>query len=87
MFILTSLSFLRMKEERVKKKSEGASEVLSLVSRSRKLEEKKNSEKEKALLFSKMFEEQVSLCLICVLLLLVLKRCLYHMTLIIISTV
>ncbi|KAJ0011072.1 hypothetical protein Pint_32856 [Pistacia integerrima] len=49
---------LKMKEERVKKKSEGASEVLSWVSRSRKLEEKKNSEKEKALQFSKMFEER-----------------------------
>lgn len=42
-----------MKEERLKKKSEGDSDVLSWVSKSRKLE------KEKALQFSKMFEEQV----------------------------
>lgn len=65
MFIFTFLSFLRLKEERVKKKSEGASEVLAWVNRSRKLEEKKNSEKEKALQFSKMFEEQVICCSMC----------------------
>nr|GEX47764.1 SART-1 family protein DOT2 [Tanacetum cinerariifolium] len=47
-----------MKEERLKKKSDGASDVLSWVSKSRKLEEKRNTEKEKALHFSKMFEEQ-----------------------------
>lgn len=47
-----------MKEERLKKNSEG-SEVLAWVTRSRKLEEKKNSEKEKAKQLSKIFEEQV----------------------------
>lgn len=51
--------FPRMKEERLKK-SEGASEVLSWVNRSRKLEEKRNAEREKALQLSKIFEEQVS---------------------------
>lgn len=48
-----------MKEERLKR-SEGASEVLSWVNRSRKLEEKRNAEREKALQLSKIFEEQVS---------------------------
>lgn len=48
-----------MKEERFKNKSEAASEVLAWVNRSRKLEEKKNAEKEKALQLSKIFEEQV----------------------------
>ncbi|KAL5782422.1 hypothetical protein ACOSP7_007451 [Xanthoceras sorbifolium] len=47
----------KMKEERLKKKSESVSEVLSWVSKSRKLEEK-NAEKEKALQLSKIFEEQ-----------------------------
>ncbi|KAK9073841.1 hypothetical protein SSX86_006435 [Deinandra increscens subsp. villosa] len=49
---------MRMKEERLKKKSEDASDVLSWVSKSRKLEEKRNAEKEKALYLSKVFEEQ-----------------------------
>lgn len=49
-----------MKEERLKKKSEGGSDILSWVGKSRKLEEKKQTEKEKALHFSKKFEEQVS---------------------------
>ncbi|XWS10188.1 hypothetical protein CRYUN_Cryun39dG0054000 [Craigia yunnanensis] len=49
---------VRMKEERLKKKSEGDSEVSTWVSRSRKLEEKRNAEKEKALQLSKIFEEQ-----------------------------
>lgn len=49
-----------MKEDRLKKQTE-ESEVLSWVKRSRKLEEKKLSEKEKALQLSKIFEEQVSL--------------------------
>ena len=44
----------------MKKKSEGDSEVLAWVSKSRKLEEKRNVEKEKALQLSKVFEEQVS---------------------------
>ena len=48
-----------MKEERLKKKSEGVSEVSTWVSKSRKLEEKRNAEKEKALQLSKIFEEQV----------------------------
>ncbi|XP_043700636.1 SART-1 family protein DOT2 isoform X2 [Telopea speciosissima] len=49
---------LRMKEERLKKKSEGASEVLAWVNKSRKLAEKRNVEKEKAMHLSKVFEEQ-----------------------------
>ncbi|KAK6229219.1 hypothetical protein SCA6_018170 [Theobroma cacao] len=48
----------RMKEERLKKKSEGVSEVLEWVGNFRKLEEKRNAEKEKALQRSKIFEEQ-----------------------------
>ncbi|KAI3893453.1 hypothetical protein MKX03_030728 [Papaver bracteatum] len=47
-----------MKEERLKKKSESVSEVLSWVTKSRKLEVKKVSEKEKALKLKKVFEEQ-----------------------------
>ena len=50
---------LRKREERLNKNSEGVSEVLSWVSQSRKLEEKRNAEKEKALQLSKIFEEQV----------------------------
>ncbi|KAJ4982428.1 hypothetical protein NE237_033265 [Protea cynaroides] len=49
---------LKMKEERLKKKSEGASEVLAWVNKSRNLEEKRNTEKEKAVYLSKVFEEQ-----------------------------
>ncbi|MCD7456603.1 ESCRT II complex subunit Dot2 [Datura stramonium] len=49
---------LKMKEERLKKKSEGASEVLAWVNKSRKIEEIRNAEKEKALQLSKIFEEQ-----------------------------
>lgn len=48
-----------MKEDRLKKQTE-ESEVLDWVKRSRKLEEKKLTEKEKALQLSKIFEEQVS---------------------------
>ena len=48
-----------MKEERTKRKTE-ESEILAWVGRSRKLEEKKNAEKKKALQLSKIFEEQVS---------------------------
>ncbi|KAI3883313.1 hypothetical protein MKW92_031574 [Papaver armeniacum] len=47
-----------MKEERLKKKSESVSEVLSWVTKSRKLEVKKVSEKEKVLQLKKVFEEQ-----------------------------
>ncbi|KAK9999226.1 hypothetical protein SO802_018829 [Lithocarpus litseifolius] len=49
---------LKKREERFNKNSEGVSEVLSWVSRSRKLEEKRNAEKEKALRLSKIFAEQ-----------------------------
>lgn len=48
-----------MREERLIKSSEGASEVLSWVNKSRKLEEKR-AEKQKALQLSKVFEEQVT---------------------------
>lgn len=48
-----------MKEERLKNKSEGSSDILSWVTKSRKLEEKRNAEKERALQLSKVFEEQV----------------------------
>ncbi|KAL3644247.1 ESCRT II complex subunit Dot2 [Castilleja foliolosa] len=47
----------KIRGERLKS-SEGASDVLSWVNRSRKLEEKRNAEKEKALQLSKVFEEQ-----------------------------
>ncbi|RZC72129.1 hypothetical protein C5167_035298 [Papaver somniferum] len=47
-----------MKKERLEKKSESVSEVLSWVTKSRKLEVKKVSEKEKALQLKKVFEEQ-----------------------------
>uniref|UniRef100_A0A7N2LI90 Uncharacterized protein n=1 Tax=Quercus lobata TaxID=97700 RepID=A0A7N2LI90_QUELO len=46
------------REERLNKNSEGVSEVLSWISRSRKLEEKTIAEKEKALRLSKIFSEQ-----------------------------
>ncbi|KAK4573697.1 hypothetical protein RGQ29_031584 [Quercus rubra] len=49
---------LKKREERLNKNSEGVSEVLSWVSRSRKLEEKRNAEKKKALQLSTIFEEQ-----------------------------
>ncbi|CAI9099132.1 OLC1v1035903C1 [Oldenlandia corymbosa var. corymbosa] len=48
----------KMREERLNKKSEGASEVLSWIAKSRKIEEKRNAEREKALQLSKIFEEQ-----------------------------
>ncbi|KAL8130661.1 hypothetical protein V2J09_019816 [Rumex salicifolius] len=48
---------LRMKEERLQRKSEG-SEVLSWVNKLGKLEERRREEKQKALLRSKIFEEQ-----------------------------
>ncbi|GFY80530.1 SART-1 family [Actinidia rufa] len=48
----------KMKEQRLQNKSEGDSEVLSWVNRSRKLEEKRISEKEKAMQLSRVFEEQ-----------------------------
>lgn len=52
-----------MKEERLMKTSEGASDILSWVNKSRKIEEKRNTEKEKALQLSRIFEEQVTLAL------------------------
>ncbi|XP_028798689.1 SART-1 family protein DOT2 [Neltuma alba] len=54
---------LKMKEARLGIQSEGATEILSWVSRSRKLEEKKNAEKEKAWQLSKIFEEQDNIAL------------------------
>ncbi|KAL1814258.1 hypothetical protein ACET3Z_024323 [Daucus carota] len=48
----------RMKEERLKKTSEGSSDILSWVNKSRKIEEKRNAEKERALQLSRVFEEQ-----------------------------
>ncbi|XP_042055404.1 SART-1 family protein DOT2-like isoform X2 [Salvia splendens] len=48
----------KMKEERLMKKSEGAPDILSWVNKSRKIEEKRNAEKEKALQLSRIFEEQ-----------------------------
>ncbi|XP_073152256.1 SART-1 family protein DOT2 isoform X2 [Henckelia pumila] len=47
-----------MKAERLNKSSEGDSEVSSWVIRSRKIEQKRISEKERALQLSKVFEEQ-----------------------------
>ncbi|KAI3880531.1 hypothetical protein MKX03_008795 [Papaver bracteatum] len=47
-----------MKKKRLEEKSESVSEVLSWVTKSRKLEVKKVSEKEKALQLKKVFEEQ-----------------------------
>ncbi|KAJ7980036.1 SART-1 family protein DOT2 [Quillaja saponaria] len=49
---------LKMKEARLNKQSEGVSEALAWVGRSRKIEEKKNAGKAKALKRSKIFEEQ-----------------------------
>ncbi|KAH6825411.1 SART-1 family [Perilla frutescens var. hirtella] len=48
----------KMREQRLMKSSEGAPEILSWVSRSRKIEEKRIAEKEKALQLSRIFEEQ-----------------------------
>ena len=64
MFVDVCHFSFRMKEERLKKTSDGASDVFSWVSKSRKLEEKKKAEREKALHFSKMFEERVSFILL-----------------------
>lgn len=47
-----------MREER-KKKDEVASDALSWVARSRKIEEKRNAEKIRAHQLSRIFEEQV----------------------------
>lgn len=50
----------KMKEER-KKKAEEASDALSWVARSRKIEEKRNAEKQRAHQMSRIFEEQDNL--------------------------
>lgn len=47
-----------MREER-KKKAEDASDALSWVARSRKIEEKRNAEKQRVQQLSRIFEEQV----------------------------
>ncbi|XP_050132461.1 SART-1 family protein DOT2-like isoform X2 [Malus sylvestris] len=49
---------LKTKEEGLKKKTEDVPEVLAWVSRSRKIEEKRNAEKRKAIQLSKIFEER-----------------------------
>ncbi|XP_021891427.1 SART-1 family protein DOT2 isoform X2 [Carica papaya] len=49
---------LKMRHERPTNKSQGVSEVLAWVNRSRKLEDKRYAEKERALQLSKIFEEQ-----------------------------
>ncbi|XP_019083840.1 PREDICTED: SART-1 family protein DOT2 isoform X2 [Camelina sativa] len=51
---------LKMREER-KKKAEDASDALSWVARSRKIEEKRNAEKQRAQQLSRIFEEQDNL--------------------------
>ncbi|KAL1213043.1 SART-1 family protein DOT2 [Cardamine amara subsp. amara] len=51
---------LKMREER-KKKVEDASDALSWVARSRKIEEKRNAEKQRAQQLSRIFEEQDNL--------------------------
>ena len=48
-----------MRDERVKRKSDGSSEISAWVSKSRKQEEKRNAEKEKAVRLSKILDEQV----------------------------
>lgn len=48
----------KMKEGRLKNKSEAVPELLAWVNKSRKLEEKRNAEKERAMQLSKIFEEQ-----------------------------
>ncbi|VFQ79586.1 unnamed protein product [Cuscuta campestris] len=49
---------LKMKEERLKKRTEGTSEVLDWVNKSRKIEEKKKAQKAKVVQISSFFEEQ-----------------------------
>ena len=51
--------FARMKEERSKTKTGDESDISSWVKKIRKIEAKKNAEKEKALQMSKLLEEQV----------------------------
>ncbi|KAH7670752.1 SNU66/SART1 family protein [Dioscorea alata] len=49
-----------MREERLKRKSDGSSEISAWVSKSRKLEENRNAEKEKAVRLSTILDEQES---------------------------
>ena len=57
--LMTFLIFCRIREEKVKKNSEGESEILSWVNKSRKIEEHKSVEREKVAHLAKTFEEQV----------------------------
>ncbi|KAH7678895.1 U4/U6.U5 tri-snRNP-associated protein 1 [Dioscorea alata] len=52
---------MKMREERHKRKSDGSSEISAWVSKSRKLEENRNAEKEKAVRLSKILDEQESI--------------------------
>jgi hypothetical protein len=66
-YFLNQAVSCRAKEERLKDKKEGgildgndgASEILSWVGKSRKLDEKRQAEKEKALRLARALEEQV----------------------------
>ncbi|KAJ6828776.1 SART-1 family protein DOT2 [Iris pallida] len=49
---------LRMKQDRLRKKSDDASEISSWVGKSRRLDDKRNAEKEKAARTSRQLEEQ-----------------------------
>ena len=57
--LMTFLIFCRSREEKVKAKSEGGSEILSWVNKSRKIEEHKSVEREKVAHLANIFEEQV----------------------------
>ena len=57
--LMTFLIFCKIMEEKVKTKSEGGSEILSWVNKSRKIEEHKSVEREKVARLAKIFEEQV----------------------------
>lgn len=48
----------KIRDEKAKTKSEGGSEILSWVNKSRKIEEHKSAEREKAARLAKIFEEQ-----------------------------
>ena len=53
--LLTFLIFCRIREEKVKKTSEGGSKFLSWVNKSRKIEEHKSAEREKVARLAKIF--------------------------------
>ena len=57
--LMTFLIFCRIGQKNVKKKSEGGSEILSLVNKIRKIEEHKTAEREKVARLVKIFEEKV----------------------------